>query len=135
MSIIIWKPELSVGIKTIDDQHKKLVDMINKLHDAMSAGKGKDIMVKLVGELADYTDYHFKTEENLFNKYKYQELLSHKAEHDKLRSEVMTLKSKLDKGETIITVEVLYFLKDWLSKHILGSDKKYSSFLIGKGVN
>ena len=109
--------------------------MVNTLHDSMKDGKAKDVMAQLVGELAAYTDYHFKTEESFFEKYKYPEASTHKIEHDKLRDNVMTLKSKLDKGETIITVEVLYFLKDWLRKHIMGSDKKYSAFLKNAGVS
>ena len=134
MAIIEWSSNLSVNIKTIDDQHKKLVDMVNTLHDAMKSGKAKDVMNDLVGQLAAYTDSHFKTEEEFFRKHKYNETVKHKAEHDSLRKEVMALKSKLDSGEAIITVEVLYFLKDWLSKHILGSDKKYSQHLIAAGV-
>lgn len=134
MAIIEWSPNLSVNIKTIDDQHKRLVDMVNTLHDSMKSGKAKDVMNSLVTELAAYTDYHFKTEEEYFKKYKYPETLKHKAEHDSLRKEVLILKGKLDSGEAIITVEVLYFLKDWLSKHILGSDKKYTQHLNAAGV-
>ena len=134
MAIIEWSPNLSVNIKTIDDQHRKLVDMVNTLHDSMKGGKAKDVMNDLVAQLASYTDYHFKTEEEYFQKHKYPETLKHKAEHDALRKEVAALKGKLDSGEAIITVEVLYFLKDWLSKHILGSDKKYTKHLNAAGV-
>ena len=135
MAIIEWDSKLSVNIKTIDDQHKKLVDMVNNLHDSMKSGKAKDLMNSLVSELAAYTDYHFKTEEELFQKHKYNETVKHKAEHDALRKEVVALKGKLDSGEAIITVEVLYFLKDWLTKHILGSDKKYTLHLNAAGVH
>ncbi len=134
MPIIDWDSKLSVNIKIIDEQHKKLVDMVNALYDAMKEGKAKDILGNLLTELAAYTDYHFKTEEELFIKHNYTEAAAHKLEHDKLRKEVMNRKAKFDAGEMIITVEVLYFLKDWLGKHILGSDKKYSPFLISKGV-
>jgi hemerythrin-like metal-binding protein len=135
MPIIDWDSKLCVNIKIIDEQHKKLVDMVNALYDAMKEGKAKDILGNLLTELASYTDYHFKTEEELFKKYNYSEAAAHKLEHDKLRKEVIDLKAKFDAGEMIITVEVLYFLKDWLGKHILGSDKKYSPFLISKGVS
>ncbi len=134
MPIIDWDAKLSVNIKIIDEQHKRLVDMVNQLYDSMKEGKAKDVLGNLLTELASYTDYHFRTEEDLFKKHGYPESALHKMEHDKLRKEVLDLKAKMDKGEAIITVEVLYFLKDWLSKHIMGSDKKYSPFLNGKGV-
>lgn len=134
MAIINWDSSLSVNIGTIDDQHKKLVGMVNSLHDSMKAGKAKDVLGILLNELAAYTDYHFKTEEEYFSKYKYAETAKHKAEHDALRKEVANLKQKFDSGEAVFTIELMYFLKDWLSKHILGSDKQYSSFLNSKGV-
>ena len=134
MAIINWDSSLSVNIKTIDDQHKKLVGMVNSLHDSMKDGKAKEVMGNLLAELAAYTDYHFKTEEELFNKYNYAETTKHKAEHDTLRKEVAKLKQQYDNGEAIFTIELMYFLKDWLSKHIMGSDKQYSSFLNSKGV-
>jgi len=134
MPIIDWTSKLSVDIKIIDEQHKKLVGMVNVLYDSMKEGKGKEILGELLNELASYTHYHFKTEEELFLKHGYVDSAAHKAEHDSLRNEVVALKNKFDKGELIISVEVLYFLKDWLSKHILGSDKNYSKFLKMKGV-
>jgi len=134
MAIIDWDSSLSVNIKSIDNQHKKLVDMVNTLHDSMKEGKAKDVMGNILAELAAYTDYHFKTEEEFFKKYGYAEGVKHKVEHDHLREEVTYLKEKFDRGEAVFTIELLYFLKDWLSKHILGSDKKYTAFLNSKGV-
>ena len=94
MPIINWSQNLSVGINSIDEQHKKLVGMVNKLYDAMKEGKAKDILGNLLTELVSYTDSHFKTEEQLFNKYRYAETTAHKSEHDKLRNEVISLKNK-----------------------------------------
>lgn len=134
MSLIEWEPVLSVNVKSIDDQHKKLISMVNQLHDAMKSGKAKEIMGGILSELIDYTDKHFKHEEAYFEKHNYPGFLRHKKEHDDLRKTATDLKKKFDSGETLITVEVLYFLKDWLSKHILGSDKEYTPFLNAKGV-
>ena len=134
MAIINWDSSLSVNIGTIDDQHKKLVGMVNSLHDSMKAGKAKDVMGILLSELAAYTDYHFKTEEEFFHKYNYSETAKHKAEHDALRKEVAKLKQQFENGDAVFTIELMYFLKDWLSKHIMGSDKQYSPFLTAKGV-
>lgn len=135
MPIMQWNVNYSVNIKEIDEQHKRLIDLINDLHDAMKIGQGKDAMGNVLNELADYTLYHFGTEEKLFERYKYLELPEHKKQHDDLTKQVLDLKAKLDKGQSLVTVEIMGFLKDWLNNHILKSDKKYGAFLNGKGVS
>ncbi len=135
MPLFQWTPELSVNVKEIDNQHRKLVDLINLLHDSMKSGKGKDVMGKVLNDLADYTVYHFGTEERLFQKYGYIEYPQHKKEHDELTKQALDVKSKFEAGQTTVTIEVMNFLKDWLNHHIRYSDKKYSAFLNSKGVN
>jgi len=134
MPLIAWDSKYSVGIRIVDEQHQKLIDIINSLYDAMKEGKAKNILGKLLTELISYTEYHFKTEEGFFKKHNYPEAASHKAEHDELRKEVVGLKEKFDNDEIVVSVEVLYFLKGWLANHILGADKKYSPFLSSKGL-
>ena len=135
MPLFQWSQNLSVNIKEIDNQHKKLVELINLLHDSMKSGKGKDVMGKILTDLTNYTVYHFGTEEKLFQQYGYSEYSKHKKEHDDLTKQVLEIKAKFESGNTSITIEVMNFLKDWLSKHILYTDKRYSGFLNAKGVN
>ncbi len=135
MPLFQWSQDMSVNITEIDNQHKKLVDLINLLHDSMKSGKGKDVLGKLLNELTDYTVNHFGTEEKLFQKYGYPEYARHKKDHDDLTKQVIDIKTKLEGGATILTVEVMNFLKDWLNNHILHADKKYTAFLNAKGVN
>jgi len=129
-----WTKDLSVNIVEIDNQHKKLIELINLLHDSMKAGKGKDILGKILTDLADYTVYHFGTEEKMFQKYKYPASSLHKKEHDDLTKQVMDIKAKLDAGKSVITMEIMTLLKDWLSNHILQTDKRYSAFFNSNGV-
>ena len=134
MALMNWESKFSVKIKEIDDQHKKLFDLINSLHDAMKAGKGKDALGKVLTELVDYTVYHFGTEEKLFQKYGYPETAAHKKEHEALKKQAGELKTKFEKEGGVITIEVMNFLRDWLNNHILKIDMKYSPFLNSKGV-
>lgn len=134
MSFINWDEKLSVNIKDIDWQHKRLVDLINTLHDAMKVGKGPDIMAKIFTELLDYTVYHFGTEEKLFQRYDYPDYAGHKKEHDDLTKQAIELKKKFDSNKLAITMDTMEFLQNWLKNHIMGTDKKYSSFLNSKGV-
>lgn len=135
MPLFEWSPDLSVNIKEIDAQHKKLIDILNLLHDSMRTGRGKDVMGKVLKDLTDYTVYHFNTEERLFEKHGYPEYRMHKRQHDDLTEQVVEIKKKFEAGQVAITVELMTFLKNWLNDHIRQSDKKYGAFLNSKGVN
>lgn len=135
MSYIDWNENLSVGLTSFDEQHKKLVSIVNRLYDAMKEGKGREVLGEVFSELIEYTKFHFKSEEEVMLKYDFPGYREHLEEHNKLTKEVMELKEKYDKGNIFITTEILAFLKDWLAHHILETDKKYGPFLKEKGVN
>jgi hemerythrin len=135
MALIAWNEAFAVGIKKIDDQHKGLIEFINSLHDAMKAGKGNNVIGAILSDLLNYTASHFSTEEKLFQQYAYPEYLRHKQEHDDLTKKVIAFSNDFKEGKISVTIEVMHFLRDWLSNHILGSDKKYASYLQSKGVH
>lgn len=134
MAFFDWKDDYSVGITKIDEQHKKLVGFLNELYDAMKAGKGKDTLDKVLVGLVEYTKTHFATEESLMRLHKYPDYDAHKEKHDKLTAYVLDLKTKFDAGQISNPIQITNFLKDWLGKHILGTDKMYGPFFNGKGV-
>jgi len=125
MELISWKESLNVGIKDIDGQHRRLVALINKLFEAMSQGKSKEIMHSVFSELSNYVITHFATEEKLMKKYKYSDYDQHKQEHKFFIDKLNEFKIKFSNGNLSISLEVLNFLKDWLLKHIIGTDRKY----------
>ena len=130
-----WTDEFSVGIESIDTQHKKLVDMIKTLHNAIADGKATEVLDKIFSELLDYTNYHFSYEEELFKSYGYTDEEVHKKEHAELKNQLLKLKRMMDEGDSFMgEVLVLKFLQDWLLNHIMKSDKKYGPFLVEKGV-
>lgn len=129
-----WGPNLSVGIPSIDEQHKKLVAMVNTIHAGIKQGIGKDAAAKVLNELAEYTVFHFKTEEDYFDKHGYPETDAHKAIHADLVQKVLAFKEKFEKGYATVDFELLNFLKNWLQNHICITDKKYGPFLAEKGV-
>jgi hemerythrin-like metal-binding protein len=134
MAVFEWKDNYSVGVKHIDEQHKKLIEMINNLLQAMIMGQGKSSIERIIESMADYTVSHFKTEEDLFDKYEYPETDTHKSKHEDFVKKVIEFKAKYEKGEQRLTVEVFEFLKDWLIQHIVGMDKNYGPFLNSKGI-
>ena len=134
MALITWTNALSVGVKEIDAQHQRLVGLINDLHDARKAGKGKDVLGEILKALAEYTVYHFGTEETMFKETGYPGSLSHQAEHKQLTQEVLEIKRKFEAGQTVVTIELMEFLRNWLNDHIKGSDKKFTAFFHSKGI-
>ena len=134
MSFINWTEELSTKVRTFDDQHKKLIGLVNDLHENMAQGKGKDVMEKTLSGLVDYTKTHFAAEEEMMTRHKYLAYSSHRAEHEKLTKQASDLLQKLRAGEPVMSVHVMRFLKDWLEQHIMKADKQYGPFLNAKGV-
>lgn len=134
MPFIEWTESNRTNVKICDEQHKKLFEMVNRLHEAMKEGKGREVLGKILDELVNYTAYHFSTEEKLMEKYSYPGLLWHKKEHQALTAKAKDLKERFFRSEPVITQDVMNFLKNWLNNHTMGSDKKYGEFLNGKGI-
>ncbi len=134
MPLYAWKPEFSVNIKIIDQQHRRLVDSINNLHDAMKTAINNDVVSKIVEDLTAYADTHFITEEDFFVQYGYPKLEAHKREHDRFRAKAAEFKKQLQEGHIALSIDMSMFLFDWLNDHILKMDKAYTAFLNAKGV-
>lgn len=134
MAFFDWKDSYSVGVKEMDNQHKVLVDLINQLHTAMSAGKGSTVTGPIISEMVRYTKFHFEAEEKLMTAHAYPGLASQKAEHLKFTQQALDYQKQVGSGATTLSISILNFLKDWLTNHIQGTDKKYAEFFKGKGV-
>jgi len=136
MPLMTWNDKLSVGVKVLDDDHKKLVGMVNQLYDAIQSGHGKDSLGKTLDGLIEYTKVHFGHEEQFFAQTSYAASADHKKEHDDLTRQVLDIQQKYKKGATgCLSLEVMNFLKNWLVTHIQGSDQKYGPYLNSKGIH
>lgn len=134
MSLLVWGPNLRVGITLIDQQHERLVALINALNDTMGAGKSRSVLAGILDELISYTNTHFASEEDLMRQHAYGDAPSHKSEHSQLLAKVADFKQQFDSGNTKIAGSLLTFLCDWLSEHILGTDMRFGRTLLEKGV-
>lgn len=134
MALITWTADLSVGIASIDEQHKKLVELINLLFDAMRTGKSRAVLDGVFSDLVDYTATHFTYEEELFRRHDYGEIDGHRALHRVLTDKVLAYKAEFDAGRISISIDLLKFLEDWLVEHIKKTDKRYGAFLSARGV-
>jgi hemerythrin len=134
MAFFAWSETYNTGIGSIDTQHKRLVAMINELYEAMSSGKGKETVGKVLTELVGYTRTHFSFEEGLMSNNGYPDFPAHKEIHVKLIAKVEEYVDQFRSGQMVSSVSLSNFLKDWLQSHIQGTDKKYAPFLLEKSV-
>ncbi len=135
MACAQWNDDYSLGIKAIDDQHKKLFGMINKLCSVLGEdsnprsfmGKGvqKNVTEEILGEMTEYASNHFFLEENFFEEFKYEKKGEHMAQHELFRLKVHSLKEDLEKGKESVALDTLAFLSNWFVEHILHYDREY----------
>ncbi len=133
--LMIWQDGYSIHMDEIDRQHRRLVELINELHAGMKKGENRESLGKTFDSLVEYTARHFGYEEKLFTQYGYPEYQAHKTAHEKLVEKVLDFKTRFENNEAFVSMELMAFLKDWLVKHIQGTDKKYAPFLIEKMGN
>ncbi|MBP8082174.1 MAG: hemerythrin family protein [Spirochaetes bacterium] len=135
MAYIEWDDSYSVGVEIFDNEHKKLIDIINRLHLALLMKETDAVIGKALKDLIEYTITHFAHEEENMANQTYPEFFKHKKEHDELIKKVQDYKTQIESGKTTISLSLMNFLKDWLMNHILGTDMKYRSFFAGKTLN
>ena len=136
MSMFVWEDKYSLHIAEIDRQHQKLFALFNELYDAMQQGHGAEIIDKVLTSVVDYTAYHFAFEEKLLHEAGFKEEAAHRAEHGKLSEQAKALAQRLKggRGDPTLAFATLKFLGDWLTRHILVSDKGFAPFLIARGM-
>jgi hemerythrin-like metal-binding protein len=135
VSIIEWKDAYSVRIQSLDIQHKKLLEIVNRVSQMMEAPdpSAKECFV-ILNELAEYADDHFATEERLLKEHGYPRLAQHLKEHVLFTGEVFKLAQMLEKDMPALRRRVTDFVKDWYISHVLGTDREYIEFLTSKGL-
>jgi hemerythrin len=128
MSYIKWSEEYNINIPKIDSQHRRLIDLINELTQAKTEKKDAQIHGKILTELVEYTQIHFKEEEDFMNEIEYPNTKDHEALHKLLINQVIEVLQNYKQGYTDITDKVLYILNSWLIKHILKEDQAISKY-------
>ncbi len=133
MTVVRWTQGMSVGVPSIDADHQALIGMVNQLDDAIKAAKGQERVGGVLDALLDYTVYHFGREEALMEACGYPDLEAHRHTHRVLRTQVAHIRDRHSGNpDTIRDREVLAFLKNWLTSHIMGRDKLYEPFMAGR---
>ena len=129
MALMNWENKYSVGVAEMDAQHQKWFGILNRLHEAMLAGKAQELQRLILSEMAAYTKTHFSQEELMLKMQGYPMLAAHRVLHVDFAKKVQDIETKLQAGRTVLTIDIMEFLKQWLGKHILTEDTQYGGWL------
>ena len=127
--MITWSEKFEIADTLVDNQHKRLIEIYNELHQSMEKGKSQAQLITIIGKLIDYTQYHFETEEDIMDEASYPYLLAHQKIHDSFIADVKKFQQRVVKEKELITLEILDFLKNWIENHILSEDMKFKPYL------
>jgi len=129
-----WNSTYETGITRIDIQHKVIVRILNELYDIIIGNNEEDRISEIIKELVQYTEYHFSEEEKMFDKYGYVNENEHKKEHQKFVKEIHLVISQMNTDKGMLAIELMNFLKDWLTEHILDTDQEYVKYFKEQGI-
>jgi hemerythrin len=133
MPIVEWNISFLLGIQEIDQHHKHLVELLNKTYDEYKEGAPAENLRSVIDELLDYSTYHFECEERWMTETLYPNFIDHKAEHVIFTKRISELQKNFQ-FNTNISLEVLSFLSNWITHHILKTDAKYGHFVADQNI-
>ena len=134
MPLIQWSDSFSVKVPSLDAQHAQLIKILNDLHEAMLAQRGRAVLAEEVARLHQYARTHLKTEEDLLQKHGYPNFAEHKAQHDAYLAKVKDIETEMRNGGLTVANQLMRFLKEWWTSHILKTDREYADFLKQRGA-
>lgn len=122
-----WEDEYCLGLEAIDEQHKSLVSLINDIWQSIVEKSANTQVFALINELETYTLAHFAAEETYMQTTRYPDFARHRDEHQEFVARISAEKSKaMVTGQ--LSLDLTYYLRDWLVQHILISDKQYAEY-------
>lgn len=129
-----WNDSYKLNIAEIDNQHKRLFEILDKLIAAMSVGQAKDKAPSILMELDSYARVHFGNEEKYMKQFSYPDMKDHLEAHEFFYKKMDDFKRSLGSGSLSVSTELMTFLKKWIVNHIQVTDKKYVPFFQMNGV-
>jgi len=129
--LVVWKEEYSVGSAFIDDEHRRIVDILNDLFNVIRDGKADAALREILARLADYTVTHFRDEEELMARCNYPGLDAQKKAHDFMRARTrqMAFAGSLGEGDARRLMEAV---KEWWMGHILEMDRQCRPYFVAR---
>ena len=123
-----WSNKYSVGVELLDNQHKSMMKALNELHAASMRGKAKEVAGPLIRQIVSIAGEHFAAEVRLMESIRFPGLAAHRAKHSELAAKFGELASRHEKGDGTVYIQLLYFMRDWLTKHVQNDDQEYAGW-------
>ena len=134
MEPIEWTESFSVGVALFDEQHRRLIAMLNRMIADPAADTRSETVADVLTDMTQYAQEHFKAEEDLMQAYGYPHLDEHKQQHLEFQEKAARLCFATVKGQASVPSELLAYLQNWLTRHILQTDMAFKPFFEQKGV-
>jgi hemerythrin len=120
-----WNIKFETGIDKIDNQHKKIVDFINRLSFAVAHKDTRKNIATILSGCISYVKTHFRHEEEMFDKYNFVRSIEHKRGHKRVLKQLTDFQVLYSQNQSTPDEDLLLFLRGWLTVHILGEDMQY----------
>ena len=131
---LAWRQDFATGVAIIDDQHRELIKMLNEASTQLTDRSPLADVARIVQGLLSYAGYHFSTEEKLMAEHGYEKhraapAAQHIKAHRDFAEKVVAVKAQIDAGQGIPKADLESFLNNWLTDHILHTDKEFGAFI------
>jgi hemerythrin len=134
MICVEWIGKFNLGIREIDEQHQRLIGMMNKVCNALNEGLEVLVIEDVLKEMGEYAQTHFALEEKYFDEFHYEKAEEHKAWHRSFTDKVQELKRDLESGKKSVSVDTISFLGGWFIDHTQTFDRDYVATFKQHGV-
>lgn len=131
MEEFVWTNSMSVNNESIDNHHKKLIQLFNEVGHLIELDQNTPLFstIKVISELNVYAIFHFREEEKLMLEGSFPELEEHKMKHKEFVDTLIRLKDEYMKNDPLVNYELFDFLSHWIVEHIMSDDSKYVDYI------
>ena len=135
MVLMPWDPKIESGVPAIDQDHHRLVDLLNAAYAKMMSGDGLEAAIQMLDDLREIAARHFADEERLMHKIGYPDLAEHRSIHQDLLAKFAVLEGRMAANEPDAGPALFKFLADWLKSHTYRQDLAFVEFARSQGRN
>ncbi|MBE0585809.1 MAG: hemerythrin family protein [Desulfofustis sp.] len=129
MAVIKWRDSFNTGVAQFDREHHQVVEMIDRLYQAIREKSDQGVVSQVCAELVAYAEYHFANEEKAMAAVSFPGLEEHRREHALLKEQAMAFQVRIAERFPEGVTEFYHFLREWLVNHIQECDRKYGPAL------
>lgn len=134
MPLLTWSEEFEIGVEEVDEQHRRLFEVINDLHAAMKKGRGREEVGDALRELEVYVEYHFDSERDLSVRCGFSDDCAgchraHQQAHDAFEQKVAELRESHEEGNISVPMETMQFVQTWVTEHVGGMDQQLGEYI------